>query len=536
MPECRVKRALISVSDKTGIVDFAKGLAALGAAIVSTGGTRKVLVDAGIPVIYISEVTGFPEILDGRVKTLHPAVHGGILARRSDPRHVQTLSEQNIAPIDLVAVNLYPFRETAARPGVTWDDLIENIDIGGPSMVRSAAKNHEDVLVIVNPEDYGGILARLRAEGDCPSEERRRLAAAAFRHTADYDACIAETLSVSAAESAPPKAELFPPRLTLAAERAEILRYGENPGQAAALYRFSGGGGKSSFGKSSFIDAAQLQGKELSYNNWLDADSAFRLVRDLREAGSGGAAAVIVKHTNPCGAAVGETVEEAFEKAYASDPVSAFGGIAAFSRPVTEALAQRLREVFWEVVIAPAYSAEALKILSVKTNLRLLEVSLDVDSEGGAGALEWRSVSGGLLAQESDTRDSPAESWKTVTKRGPSAAERRDLFFAWKVVKHVKSNAIVLAKDGAVVGVGAGQMNRVGAAAIALRQAGEKARGAVLASDAFFPFADTVRLAAAGGVSAVVQPGGSLKDRESADAADEAGMAMLHTGTRHFKH
>jgi phosphoribosylaminoimidazolecarboxamide formyltransferase/IMP cyclohydrolase len=522
-----VKRALISVSDKMGVVDFARELAALGVEIVSTGGTRKTLAEAGIPVVHISDVTGFPEILDGRVKTLHPAVHGGILARRSDPAHIRTLAEQRIAPIDLVAVNLYPFRQTAARPGVSWDDLIENIDIGGPSMVRSAAKNHEDVLVVVRPEDYDGVLAWLRTEGDCPPEERRRLAAAAFRHTAEYDACIAETLTPAAAGNAP-EAAAFPPRLTLAAEKASDLRYGENPEQAAALYRLSGSGGKNSF-----IDAAQLQGKALSYNKWLDADSAFRAVRDLHRAFPGEAAAVIVKHTNPCGAAVGETPEAAFERAYASDPVSAFGGIAAFSRPVAEALARRLGEVFWEVVIAPAYSPEALEILSAKTNLRLLEFSPDA---GGAEAPEWRSVSGGLLAQERDERDSPPESWKTVTAREPSEAERRDLFFAWKVVKHVKSNAIVLAKDGAVTGVGAGQMNRVGAAEIALRQAGEKARGAALASDAFFPFADTVRLAAAHGVSAVVQPGGSLRDRESAAAADEAGMTMLHTGTRHFKH
>jgi phosphoribosylaminoimidazolecarboxamide formyltransferase/IMP cyclohydrolase len=529
MPECKVKRALISVSDKTGVVEFAKGLDALGVKIVSTGGTYKVLTEAGISALYISEATGFPEILDGRVKTLHPAIHGGILARRSDPGHMSTLEEQSIAPIDLVAVNLYPFRETAARPGVSWDELIENIDIGGPSMVRSAAKNHEDVLVVVSPKDYDGILTRLRTEGDCPPEERKKLAAAAFRHTAEYDACIADVFSAFAA----PNAELFPARLTLAAEKAATLRYGENPGQAAALYRLSGG----SDDKNSFVDAAQLQGKELSYNNWLDADSAFRAVRDLHKSCGGTAAAVIVKHTNPCGAAVGETVENAFEKAYASDPVSAFGGIAAFNRPVAKALAEKLRDVFWEVVIASSYSPEALEILGVKTNLRLLKVFLDANSnEGGAETLEWRSVSGGLLAQESDMKDAPPESWKTVTERESSEAERRDLFFAWKVVKHVKSDAIVLAKDGATVGVGAGQMNRVGAAEIALRQAGEKARGAVLASDAFFPFADTVRLAAEYGVSAIVQPGGSLRDKESVDAANEAGMAMLHTGVRHFKH
>jgi phosphoribosylaminoimidazolecarboxamide formyltransferase/IMP cyclohydrolase len=532
MPKCRVKRALISVSDKTGVAAFAKGLAALGVEIVSTGGTHKTLAEAGIPVTHISEVTGFPEILDGRVKTLHPAIHGGILARRNDPRHVETLAEQNIAPIDLVAVNLYPFRQTAARPGVSWDELIENIDIGGPSMIRSAAKNHEDVLVVVSPEDYGDILARLKKKGDCPPEERRRLAAAAFRHTAEYDACIADTFVVSAAaaRNAPPETERFPSRLTLAAEKAADLRYGENPGQAAALYRLSDGGAGHSF-----IDAAQLQGKELSYNNWLDADSAFRIVRELYEFYGEKPAAAIIKHTNPCGAAVGKTIEEAFEKAYESDPVSAYGGIAAFSRPVTKGLAQRLKEVFWEVIVAPAYSREAREILGAKTNLRLLEVPADAWAYL-AGVPEWRSISGGFLAQECDALDALPESWKTVTVRQPSESERRDLLFAWKVVKHVKSNAIVLARGEATVGVGAGQMNRVGAAAIALRQAEGRAHCAVLASDAFFPFADTVRLAAEHGVSAIVQPGGALKDQESIDAANEAGIAMLHTGVRHFKH
>jgi phosphoribosylaminoimidazolecarboxamide formyltransferase/IMP cyclohydrolase len=518
-----MKRALISVSDKTGVVAFARGLEELGFEILSTGGTHKALSEAGIAVTRVSEATGFPEILDGRVKTLHPAIHGGILARRNEPVDLEVLAERGIAPIDLVAVNLYPFRETAARPGAAWDDLIENIDIGGPAMARSAAKNHRDVLVIVNPEDYGHVLESLRT-GGCPMEERVRLAVAAFRHTADYDACVAETLAARGpgAANEPRPETIFPSLTTFAVEKVSDLRYGENPGQKAALYR--------RFGDSSrglFIDSAQLQGKELSYNNWLDADSAFRAVQEFSEP-----AAVIVKHTNPCGAAVGETAEEAFGKACACDPVSAFGGIVAVNRPLSEELARKLRESFWEVIVAPAYSAEALETLGVKANLRLLEVR----EEARTRETDWKSVSGGFLVQERDTRDAPPESWKTVTRRAPSETELRDLVFAWKTVKHVKSNAIVVAKDGRTVGVGAGQMNRVGAADIALRQAGGKAKDAVMASDAFVPFPDTVLLAARHGIAAVVQPGGSLRDRESIEAADERGVVMLFTGVRHFRH
>ncbi|MDR3231821.1 MAG: bifunctional phosphoribosylaminoimidazolecarboxamide formyltransferase/IMP cyclohydrolase [Synergistaceae bacterium] len=522
MSQCKIKRALISVSDKTRIVEFARGLVDLGVEIVSTGGTCNTLRDAGIPALYISDVTGFPEILDGRVKTLHPAIHGGILARRSDPEHSRALSEQKITPIDLVVVNLYPFRRVAALPDTPWEDLIENIDIGGPSMVRSAAKNHEDVVVIVQPEDYDGVLNQLRTTGECSKEERARLALAAFRHTAEYDACICETLTARNAfgEASP----LFPRQTTLTVEKVSDLRYGENPGQAAALYRRVEGG-------VSFIDARQLQGKELSFNNWLDADSAFKIVQEL---GGETPAAVIVKHTNPCGAALASTIEGAFAKAYASDPVSAFGGIAAFSRPITGELAQTLLDVFWEVLIAPGYSEEALEILKAKTALRVLEVS--EDAWKAMKSLDWRSVQGGFLVQERDTQPSPSETWKVVTSRSPAEAELRDMEFAWKIVKHVKSNAIVLAKDQTTAGVGAGQMNRVGAAEIALKEAKEKARGAVLASDAFFPFGDTIRLAAKHGVTAVVQPGGSLRDQESIEAADEHGIAMVHTGVRHFKH
>ncbi|MDR1730502.1 MAG: bifunctional phosphoribosylaminoimidazolecarboxamide formyltransferase/IMP cyclohydrolase [Synergistaceae bacterium] len=523
MPQCKVKRALLSVSDKKGLVEFARGLTALGVEIVSTGGTHKTLKDAGIPAIYISDVTGFPEILDGRVKTLHPAIHGGILARRNHPEHLETLAEQHITPIDLVAVNLYPFRRYAADPDASWEDLIENIDIGGPSMVRSAAKNHEDVLIVVHPEDYDGVLTRLQTTGDCPKEERVRLAIAAFRHTAEYDACICNSLELRKTTGKP--ASFFPERVTLTIEKFSGLRYGENPGQAALLCRQAERDGVS------FIDSRQLQGKELSYNNWLDADSAFKIIQEL---GDSDPAAVIVKHTNPCGAAIAGTIEEAFQKAWDSDPVSAFGGILAVNRPIPAKLAKTLAEVFWEVLIAPSWPDETLDILKTKTALRLLEVP----SEAWAPVQspEWRSVQGGFLIQERDLQLSPPESWITVTSREPLDSERRDMEFAWKIVKHVKSNAIVVVKDQATVGIGAGQMNRVGAAEIALKQAGQKARGAVLASDAFFPFGDTVKLAAEYGIAAVIQPGGSLKDQESTDVADEKGIAMLHTGVRHFKH
>ncbi|MDR1621661.1 MAG: bifunctional phosphoribosylaminoimidazolecarboxamide formyltransferase/IMP cyclohydrolase [Synergistaceae bacterium] len=544
MPKRKIQRALISVSDKTGIVEFARGLSTLGIEIVSTGGTYKTLVDAGIPAIYISDVTHFPEILDGRVKTLHPAVHGGILARRSDPSHKEALQKEGIAPIDLVAVNLYPFREAASRVGKlredpefssrqadVWNELIENIDIGGPSMVRSAAKNHEDVLVLVHPDDYEFVLRRLQEDGDCTKDERTRLALKAFQHTAEYDACICAALTSFSSPSSPPAfcglregEATFPQHLSPETERLAILRYGENPGQSAALYR-------NVARAPSFVDATQIQGKELSYNNWLDADSAFKIVQEFPP---GQPAAVVVKHTNPCGAALGATIEEAFSKAYEADPVSAFGGILAVNRPVTKELAEALRRVFWEVILAPGYSEEAKDILGVKSDLRLLEIPREAWPV--VPSLEWRGIQGGFLVQERDLQSAPPGAWTTVTARRPAESELEDLAFAWKVVKHVKSNAIVLAKGRTTVGVGAGQMNRVGAAKIALEQAGEKARGAVLASDAFFPFADTIRLAAESGITAVVQPGGSLRDQESTDAADAFGIAMLHTGVRHFKH
>ncbi|MDR1741628.1 MAG: bifunctional phosphoribosylaminoimidazolecarboxamide formyltransferase/IMP cyclohydrolase [Synergistaceae bacterium] len=518
MSECVVKRALISVSDKTGAVEFARGLRELGAEIISTSSTAARLSEAGVPVTRVSDVTGFPEILGGRVKTLHPAIHGGILARREDAEHMKTIGDLGIAPIDLVAVNLYPFREAAAKK-LPFESLIEEIDIGGPSLVRSAAKNHEDVIVIVNPSDYAPVLAALRRDGDCPSKERRRLAGAAFRHTAEYDACIAKVMDASFE--------------ALFAEKVSDLRYGENPGQSAALYARGEG--------DSFIRSRQLQGKELSYNNWLDADGAFRVARELKICGLGKPAAVIVKHANPCGAAFGLTAQEAFERAYACDERSAFGGIAAFTDPVNGQLAERLAEIFLEVILAPSFDDDARAALLRKTNLRLLEV--DDDAWDKMDEDEWRSIEGGFLvqgrdAQEEGSNAALAARWRerVVTRRVPSASEMADLLFAWRLVKYVKSNAIVLARDGATVGIGTGQPSRLGSAEIALRHAGMKAAGAVMASDAFFPFGDVVKYAGEAGVTAVVQSGGSIRDAESTAAADEHGMAMIHTGTRHFRH
>jgi phosphoribosylaminoimidazolecarboxamide formyltransferase/IMP cyclohydrolase len=519
----RVKRALISVSDKTGVESFAAGLAALGVEIVSTGGTHKALRDAGVPVTYISDTTDFPEILDGRVKTLHPAIHGGILARRDIPEHMEALRRLRISPIDLVAVNLYPFEEVARRGG-SRDELIENIDIGGPSMVRSAAKNHRDVVVIVDPADYDGVLERLRTSGDCPREEREALALKAFRHTAEYDANIYRTLSGPSRTE--PRDEgagaPLPQKVSLNLIEVSSLRYGENPGQEAALYR-------DPLSASALVGARQLQGKQLSYNNWLDADGALRIIQEFRTP-----AAAIVKHTNPCGAALGETVLEAFNRAYQADPISAFGGIVAVNHPLTRALAEAMHATFWEVILAPDFEEGALEVLGDKGGLRLLKIP--EDSLEPSPGIEWRSICGGFLAQRRDLLESRSEDWRTASARAATEKELRDLDFAWRIVKHVKSNAIVLVRDLVTVGIGAGQMNRVGAARIALDQAGDKARGAAMGSDAFFPFPDTVLLAAGCGVTAVVQPGGSVRDADSVKAADEHDMAMMFTGIRHFKH
>lgn len=513
-----IKRAMISVSNKRGVVEFARGLADLGVEIISTGGTMKLLKEAGIPVIYISEVTGFPEVMDGRVKTLHPKVHGGILALRDNPKHVQHMAENGITPIDLVAVNLYPFKETIAKPGVTFAEAIENIDIGGPTMVRSAAKNYNHVAVVVNPDQYDTVLEQIRATGDVDADTRRQLARAAFRHTSEYDTTIHQYLQQQL-----DGATEFPQILQLQLEKAQDLRYGENPHQQAAFYR------QPEAKYPSVANARQLQGKELSFNNIIDLHAALELVREFTSP-----AAVIIKHTNPCGTATGHTLSEAYSKAYEADPVSAFGGIIGLNRVVDRETAQAIGKLFAEAIIAPDFSPEALGLLQEKKNLRLLatgEATLEP-----AAYMDIKRVAGGLLLQNSDSFDPARADMKVVSKRTPTEEEWQDMLFTWKVVKHVKSNAIVVGKKGCTFGVGAGQMNRVGSAKIALEQAGEKSVGAVLASDAFFPFRDTIDAAAKAGITAIIQPGGSVRDAESIQAADEHGIAMIFTGVRHFKH
>ncbi|KKM10400.1 phosphoribosylaminoimidazolecarboxamide formyltransferase [Clostridiales bacterium PH28_bin88] len=538
------KRAIISVSDKSGVVEFARELVGLGFEVVSTGGTAKTLKEAGVPVTYISDVTGFPEILEGRVKTLHPSVHGGILARRV-PEHLAQLEENRIQPIDVVVVNLYPFRETIAKPGVTLEEAIENIDIGGPTMVRAAAKNYESVAVVVNPKRYPEVLNELKDRGEVGSDLRFRLAVEAFTHTAEYDTAISAYLQLILQQSQGshlPSAQIsavyekgrwddpsaafkdIPANFLLAGDLVQELRYGENPHQRAAFYREPGATG------ASVATARQLQGKELSFNNIVDLEAAFSLVREFERP-----AAVIIKHTNPCGTAVGDNVAEAYTKAYNADPVSAFGGIVALNRPVDAATAGEMVKIFLEAVIAPGFDAGALEVFKTKENIRLMAAG-DLSAGRAAGGFDLKKVSGGFLVQDLDIGTVPPEEWKVVTDQKPSPEEMQELLFAWKVVKHVKSNAIVVTNGGVTLGVGAGQMNRVGSARIALEQAGESARGAVLASDAFFPFADTVEEAAKAGITAIVQPGGSLRDEESIEACNRHGIAMVFTGRRHFKH
>lgn len=505
------KRALISVSDKTGVVPFARGLSELGYEIISTGGTYKLLSEAGVKVAKVSDITGFPEILDGRVKTLHPAIHGGILALRNE-EHLNQLAANHIGTIDIVAVNLYPFRETIKKPGVSLAEAIENIDIGGPAMIRAAAKNYQGVIVVVNPACYEKVLASLKEKGDVDQDMRFMLAVEAFSHTAAYDSMISRYLAEI-------KGEALPDSFALAGEKVYELRYGENPHQKAAFYR-------DMMPVRGLADAEQLNGKELSYNNIIDAEAAYLLVQEFEEP-----ACVIIKHTNPCGVALGENLREAFDRAFAADPVSAFGGIVAFNRVVDIKAAEKAAEFFMEVVIAPGYEEEALDFLKSKKNLRILKLE-----NGLKPKLAVRSVLGGFLVQESGDKDLAPDGLQAVTRLKPGEEEIKDLIFAWKVVKHVKSNAIVIAKDRATVGIGAGQMNRVGAARIALEQGGEKCRGAVMASDAFFPFKDTVELAARYGIKAIIQPGGSMRDGESIEACDEHGISMVFTGIRHFKH
>lgn len=509
-----MKRALISVSDKTGVVEFARELTMLDYEIVSTGGTAKALKEAGVAVTGISDITHFPEILEGRVKTLHPAVHGGILAKGT-AEHMAVLAEHNITPIDLVVVNLYPFQATVAKPGVTLEDAIENIDIGGPTMVRSAAKNHDRVGIVVNPARYDSVIAELKETGALSLATKRSLALEAFQHTAQYDAAISHYLSDAFG------ADPFSGEIAFGGQKIQELRYGENPHQKAAFYR----SGIPASG--TVANAKQLHGKELSYNNIVDVDAAWQLVNEFVQP-----AAVIIKHTNPCGTAIGETLAEAYHRAYEADSVSAFGGIIAVNRPMDKATAEQIVTTFMEAVIAPSFDEESLDILRTKKNLRLLEIGEKVPNND-----MWiEKVSGGFLVQELDNHVLKAEDVKVVTEKAPTAEQMKELIFAWNIVKHVKSNAIVVTKDGQSLGVGAGQMNRVGSANIAFEQAGEKCKGAVLASDAFFPFRDTIDAAAAAGITAVIQPGGSVRDQESIDACNEHGIAMVFTGVRHFKH
>ncbi|HEX6542380.1 MAG TPA: bifunctional phosphoribosylaminoimidazolecarboxamide formyltransferase/inosine monophosphate cyclohydrolase [Ktedonobacterales bacterium] len=549
-------RAIVSVADKTGIVPFAQGLSALNVEIFSTGGTARALDEAGVPVRSISEITNFPEILEGRVKTLHPAVHGGILARRDREGHMAELEAHHITPIDLVVCNLYPFAETVAQPDVTLEAALEEIDIGGVTLLRAAAKNFPSVTVIVRPDDYEPVLEEIKTQGDTSAETRRKLAAIAFQHTALYDTAITEYLRHGVAD------ELFPEQLTLGLRRLMRLKYGENPHQQAALYAWgstpaglderagtdedgdaapsaaeSGAGHISHGAPPSVAGARQLQGKELGFNNLLDLDAALNTVASFKAP-----TAVVVKHTNPCGLACGDSLVDSYRRAHAGDPVSAYGGILGFNREVDEATARELSQIFYEAIIAPGYSPEALEVLAAKKNLRLLATDAPIGPQfiktdpHDPYQLDVRRVSGGLLIQSADMISDADIQRKVVSEREPTLDELTDLLFAWKAVQRVKSNAIVLAKKLMLVGVGAGQMNRVYSVHIAADRAGDRARGSVLASDAYFPFPDSIELAAKAGVTAIIQPGGSIRDGESIKAANKYGIAMIFMGQRHFRH
>src|SRR5579875_814194 len=521
-------RAIISVADREGLADLARELRTHNVAIFSTGGTRKALQKEGIQAESVSELTNFPEILDGRVKTLHPAILGGILARRDLPRHEDELKVHGIAPIDIVVVNLYPFTETIARQNATLAEAQEQIDIGGVTLVRAAAKNFQDVLVLVRPQDYASVMQEWREQGEVSLETRRRLAAIAFQHTASYDTVIAEYLRGSTGE-------YFPESLTLPLERIQTLRYGENPHQQAAFYRW--GGPPASPRRPSLANAEVLHGKELSYNNLLDLDSALAVVQSFTAP-----TVAIIKHTNPCGLACDDVLVEAYKKAHAGDPISAYGGIIGCNQIVDEATAEEISHLFYEAVIAPEFSPEALAILRRKKNLRLLATHCPVEPKAATAPLllsmhpQVRTVSGGMLLQTADVIGEHDMEYRVVTEREPTLEEVTNLMFAWKAVLHVKSNAIALAHKLMLVGVGAGQMNRVTSVQLAVEKAGTRAKGAVLASDAYFPFADGVEAAAKAGVTAIIQPGGSIRDEESIRMANHYAIAMIFTGRRHFRH
>jgi phosphoribosylaminoimidazolecarboxamide formyltransferase / IMP cyclohydrolase len=519
----KIQRALLSVTDKSGLVDFARTLAGLGVELVSTGGTAKLLRDSGIAVKDISEITGFPEMLDGRVKTLHPKVHGGILHRRDDSGHVAAVAEHGIPAIDMVVVNLYAFERTAAKPGVHFEELIENIDIGGPSMIRSAAKNFQHVAVVTSPADYGAIAEEMgRSDGTLSRSTKWRLAQKAFAITAAYDSAIASTLervgddfSLRPFELKPAKG--FPQNLRLAFEKVTDLRYGENPHQKAAMYSDGSGSG--------VANAHQVQGKELSYNNIVDLQAAWELAQEFDEP-----VCAIIKHTNPCGTATSKTLAEAYLRALECDPVSAFGGVIGVNRTVDAAAANEMAKLFLEVIAAPAFDEDAKAVFASKKNLRLVEVP--------AGQQSWvlKNVSGGMLVQDSDLHKLAEADLKVVTRRAPTPEEKRALLFAWKVCKHVKSNAILYARDGQTVGVGAGQMSRVDSCKLGAMKAQLPLQGTVAASDAFFPFPDGVEEIAKAGATAIIQPGGSVRDQEVIEAADRLGLAMIFTAVRHFRH
>ncbi|MEI6512413.1 MAG: bifunctional phosphoribosylaminoimidazolecarboxamide formyltransferase/IMP cyclohydrolase [bacterium] len=518
-----VKRAILSVSDKTGLKEFATGLVSMDVELLSTGGTAKFLRDAGLKVTDVSEVTGFPEMMEGRVKTLHPRIHGGILADRRKPEHMEAIKAQNIEPIDLIVVNLYPFAQTISKPDVTLDDAIENIDIGGPSLVRAAAKNFQSVAVVVDPADYDVILEELKSSKQVSYELRSRLMAKAFSHTAAYDALIANYFNNQFDPEYP-----FPSTLTLSYKREQTMRYGENPHQKAAFY-------SDAIQKEAGIGSAkQLWGKELSHNNLLDADAALELVREFSEP-----TVAIIKHTNPCGCATASAIPEAFLKAKAADPTSAFGGIIASNRPIDASAAEVILEKgnFFEVIIAPDFTDEAFKMITKRKgwglDVRLMKVGEFGPSQSG---FALKSLNGGILYQSRDLEQLNTDTLQCVTERQPSEEDKTDLAFAWAIVKHVKSNAIVLVKNRQLIGVGAGQMNRVRSVRLALEQAGDEVTGSVMASDAFFPFPDSIETAGSAGVKAVIQPGGSKKDVDAIQSCNQTGMAMLFTGIRHFRH
>lgn len=520
----KIKRALISVSDKTGIVDLARVLVSFNVEIISTGGTARALKEAGIPVIEMSDYTGFPEMLDGRVKTLHPKIHGGLLSLRDNPQHMKEIEKHGIGLIDMVVVNLYPFEETIKKEHVTLEEAIENIDIGGPSMLRSASKNYRFVAVVSNSKFYASISQELKANDGCLGDETLKgLAVEVFKLTSRYDGEISRFLD-SKLKNLKAEDALFPASLPLRFNRVTTLRYGENPHQKAALYQDAGPG------QASLVAARQLQGKELSFNNYLDLNAAFTIVRDFS-----GPAACIIKHTNPTGVAQNADLAKALRDAWQTDPLSAFGGIIGLNRKVDEALTRAiLKKGFLECILAPAFDKESLRLFAEKKNLRLLEVSFE--NPGGVSGLDLKKISGGLLVQEEDAQDFQLTDLKVVTKKKPTKKDMDSLFFAWRVVKHVKSNAIVLAAGSKTVGIGMGQTSRVDSVHLAIKRAGKRAKASVLASDAFFPKADNIALAKKAGIKAIIQPGGSIADKEVIQACDRAGIAMVTTGIRHFKH